>query len=95
MSVGRGREELTTIAKSLHDLGNGTPLLTNGDVDDVELLLLVVAVVEPLLVDDCVYGNSGLTASGGGGGEMAGEGENRDQSMNKLNTRSSRRKQPL
>ena len=70
--MGRGGKEPTTIAESLHDLGNGTPLLSDGDVDGVELLPLVVAIVEPLLVDDCVYGNSSLTASGGGGGERVG-----------------------
>ncbi len=51
---------LTRISQTLDDLGDGRPLLPDGDVDAVQLLLLVGAVVEPLLVDDGVDGDGGL-----------------------------------
>ena len=40
------------ISKALDDLGNGGSLLSNGDVDAEELLLLVTGIIETLLVDD-------------------------------------------
>ena len=54
----------TTVSESLHNLGHCTPLLTDGDVDGVELLPLIVSIVEPLLVDDGVYSNRSLTVYG-------------------------------
>lgn len=51
---------LTSVSQPLHDLGDGGPLLPDGDVDAVQLLLLVVALVEALLVDDGVDGQSSL-----------------------------------
>ncbi len=45
----------------LHDLRNGGALLAHGDVDAVELLALVVAVVPALLVDEGIDGDGGLT----------------------------------
>ncbi len=50
----------TSVLKTLDELGHSRTLLTNGDVDAVQLLLLVGAVVEALLVDDGVNGNGSL-----------------------------------
>ena len=49
------------LLKSLDELSNGGTLLTDGDVDAVELLGLVVGVVPALLVQDGVKSDSGLT----------------------------------
>jgi hypothetical protein len=50
------------LLKSLDELGDGGTLLTNGDVDTVQLLALVAGGVVPtLLVENGVEGNSGLT----------------------------------
>lgn len=46
-----------SISEPLHQLGNSGPLLANGNVDAVQLLLLVSSFVKALLVDDCVDGN--------------------------------------
>ena len=50
------------LLKGLHELGDSRTLLTDGDVDTVELLGLVIAVVPPLLVEDGVDGDGGLTS---------------------------------
>jgi len=50
------------LLKSLDELSNSGALLANGDVDTVELLLLVVGVVPSLLVENGVEGNSGLAS---------------------------------
>ena len=50
------------LLKSLDELGDSGPLLTNGDVDDVELLLLVVAVVPSPLVQHGVEGDGSLAS---------------------------------
>ena len=49
------------LLKSLDELGDGGSLLTDGDVDAVKLLGLVVGVVPPLLVEDGVKSNGSLT----------------------------------
>lgn len=49
------------LLKSLDKLGDGRSLLANGDVDTVELLLLVLTVVPSLLVKNSIDGNLGLT----------------------------------
>ena len=49
-----------SVSKTLDNLGDGGPLLTDGDVDAVQLLLLVSGLVEALLVDDGVDGDGGL-----------------------------------
>lgn len=49
------------VLKSLDKLGDGRSLLANGNVDTVELLLLVLAVVPSLLVKNGIDGNLGLT----------------------------------
>lgn len=48
------------LLKRLDELGDSGTLLADGDVDAVELLGLVVAVVPPLLVEDGVQGNGSL-----------------------------------
>jgi len=50
------------LLKSLDKLGDSGTLLTNGDVDAVKLLGLVVAIVPPLLVQHGVQSDSGLTS---------------------------------
>lgn len=49
------------VGQTLHDLGDSGSLLSDGDVDTVQLLLLVSASVETGLVDDGVNGNGGLS----------------------------------
>ncbi len=48
------------ISQPLHQLSHSGPLLSDGDVDAVQLLLLISSFVETLLVDDCVDGNGGF-----------------------------------
>src|SRR3546814_18037775 len=43
-----------------HDLSNGGALLADGNIDAVELLALIVALIGGLLVDEGVDGDSGL-----------------------------------
>lgn len=50
-----------SISQPLYQLSNGGPLLSDGNVDAVELLLLVGTIIEPLLVDDCVDGNGSFS----------------------------------
>ncbi|KAF3848591.1 hypothetical protein F7725_015088, partial [Dissostichus mawsoni] len=45
------------VRQPLHQLSHGGPLLPDGHVDAVKLLLLVRALVETLLVDDRVHGD--------------------------------------
>lgn len=54
---------LTSVSKTFYQLGHSGSLLANGHVDTVQLLLLVGALIETLLVDDGVNGNSGFTAN--------------------------------
>ena len=49
------------LLQGLDELGDGGPLLSDGDVDTVQLLRLVGRVVEPLLVEDGVEGDGGLS----------------------------------
>lgn len=54
------------LLEGLDKLGDGGSLLTNGDIDTVELLGLVVGVVPPLLVEDGIQSDgslSGLTVT--------------------------------
>jgi len=57
------RSKLTRVSKPLHNLSHGGSLLTNSNVDTVQLLLFVFGVVESLLVDDGVNGQSGFAAN--------------------------------
>jgi hypothetical protein len=50
------------LLKSLDKLGDGGSLLTDGDVDAVKLLGLVLAVVPPLLVEHGVESDGSLTS---------------------------------
>ena len=49
------------LLEGLHELSDGGTLLTNSDVDTVKLLLLIFAIIPPLLVEDGVNSNSGLS----------------------------------
>ena len=52
------------VSETLDNLGNGGPLLSDGNVDAVQHLLRVSGIVETLLVNDgvnCDGGLSGLT----------------------------------
>ena len=50
------------LLQSLDELSDGGTLLTDGDVDTVELLGLVLAVVPSLLVEDGIEGDGGLAS---------------------------------
>merc|ERR1719266_3031424 len=50
------------VSEPLHNLSDSGPLLADGDVDTVQLLLGVVGLVEALLVDDGVNGDGGLAS---------------------------------
>jgi hypothetical protein len=49
------------VLKGLRKLSDSRSLLSNGDVDTVELLLLITTTVDALLVQNSVNGNGGLT----------------------------------
>lgn len=49
------------LLKSLDKLGNSGSLLTDGNVDAVQLLGLIVGVVPPLLVEDGIQGDGSLS----------------------------------
>lgn len=51
------------IGQPLHQLSHRGSLLTDGNVDAVQLLLLIGALVKALLVDDCVDGDGGFAAT--------------------------------
>ena len=53
-----------SLGQPLDNLGDSGPLLADGDVNAIQLLLFVSGIVEPFLVDDGVDGNgsfAGLT----------------------------------
>merc|ERR1719367_2465797 len=50
------------VSEPLYNLSDSRPLLANGDVDTVQLLLGVISLVEALLVDDGVNGDGGLAS---------------------------------
>lgn len=52
-----------SIGQPLHQLSHRGSLLTNGNVDAVQLLLLIRALVEALLVDDRVNGDGRFAAT--------------------------------
>lgn len=51
------------ISQPLHQLSHCGSLLADGDVDAVQLLLLISSLVEAFLVDDCVDGNGSFAAT--------------------------------
>jgi len=53
---------LTGVGQSLDKLGDSGSFLANSHVDTIQLLLLIGAVVESLLVDDGINGNGSLTS---------------------------------
>jgi hypothetical protein len=52
---------ITCISKPLYNLCHSRPLLTNGNIDAVQLLLLIITIIEPFLVDNCINGKSSFT----------------------------------
>ena len=52
---------LTCIWKPLYNLGHSRSLLTNGNINTVQFLLLIFTIIEPFLVDNCVNGKSSFT----------------------------------
>merc|ERR1712079_650574 len=50
------------VSEPLYNLGDSGPLLADGDVDTVQLLLGVISLVEALLVDDGINGDGGLAS---------------------------------
>src|SRR5690606_310353 len=76
--------ESATLFQYLHELGNRGALLTNRDIDAVELLALVVALIERLLVEEGVENDrrlAGLTVTND---QLALAATNRDQSVDCL-----------
>lgn len=51
-----------SVSQALDDLSDSRTLLTDGDVDAEEFLLLISSIVEALLVDDGIDGNSSFAA---------------------------------
>ena len=49
------------VGQTLNNLGHSRSFLTNGDVDTVQLLLLIGTIVETLLVNDGINGNGSFT----------------------------------
>ena len=49
------------LLEGLHELSDSRTLLANSDVDAVQLLLLILAIVPPLLVEDGVDSDGGLS----------------------------------
>jgi hypothetical protein len=66
--VGSGRSnhdgvlESLALAEQAHDVGDGGPLLADGDVDAVERLGVVTSLVRSLLVENGVDGNRSLSS---------------------------------
>ena len=52
---------LTCIWKPLYNLRHSRSLLTYGNINTVQLLLLIFSIIEPFLVDNCVNGKSSFT----------------------------------
>lgn len=53
---------LTSIGQSFDDLCDGTPLLSDGNVDTIQFLLFIGSVIETFLVDDGIDGHGSFTA---------------------------------
>merc|ERR1740123_633296 len=51
-----------SVSKPLDNLGDGRSLLTNSHIDAEQLLLGISGIIEPLLVDDGIDGNSGFAS---------------------------------
>ena len=48
------------LLESLHELGNSGTLLSDSDVDAIELLLLIIALVPPILIDHGIESDGSL-----------------------------------
>src|SRR5438132_6905327 len=66
------------------DLGDGRALLSNGDVDAVELLALLAALVDVFLVDEGVERDGGLAGLTVADDQLALAAADRDQSIERL-----------
>jgi hypothetical protein len=76
--------ERAVLLQRLHELGDGGALLTDGDVDAVELLALVAAGVDALLVDDGVQDHGGLAGLAVTDHQLALAAADRDQGVDRL-----------
>src|SRR5690606_36016525 len=91
--LGCGRRDHDRIFKraalfqNLHELGNRRTLLAHRDVDAVELLALVVALVERLLVEEGVKDDRGLAGLTVADDQLALAAADRDQSVDRLKAR--------
>jgi hypothetical protein len=74
------------LLKSLNELSNGGSLLTNSNVDTVELLGLIRTVVPSLLVKNSVNSNSGLTSLTITNNQLTLATTNGDKRVNRLET---------
>src|SRR3546814_20111588 len=75
---------MSLVFQYLHELGDAGALLADGDVDAVELLRLVVALVDRLLVDDGVERDGGLAGLAVADDELALAAADRDQRVERL-----------
>src|SRR5215213_3836468 len=73
--------------ENLHELGNRGALLADGDIDAVELLALVVALVQRLLVEDRVEGDGGLAGLAVADDQLALAAADRDEGVDGLEAR--------
>jgi hypothetical protein len=72
--------------KGFDELGNGGTFLTDSDVDTVELLVLVLAIIPPLLVEDGVNGDGGFTGLTVTNDKLTLATTDGNHSINRLNT---------
>src|SRR3546814_12430499 len=75
---------MSLVFQYLHELGDAGALLADGDVDAVELLRLVVALVDRLLIDDGVERDGGLAGLAVADDELALAAADRDQRVDRL-----------
>ena len=76
----------TGVFQDLHHLGDRGALLADRDVDAVELLALVVALVDRLLVDEGIDGDRGLAGLAVTDDQLALAAPDRDQAVDRLET---------
>lgn len=56
-----GVVDSTSICQTFQDLGNCGSLLSNSNVDTVQLLLFIISIIESFLIDDSVDGQSSFS----------------------------------
>ena len=76
--------ERAALFEHLHELRDGRALLADGDIDAVELRLLVVAVVQRLLIEDRVERDRGLAGLAVADDQLALAAADRDQRVDGL-----------